>query len=95
MKPCNVPPGDDPAADAYNLTYCAWIAQYRPASSSAAERMVKTISARVTDWEAVAANLALIAAMGFDFTDQAFSGRPEVPSEAMRTSIEADNLIPA
>ena len=101
MRPCKVPPGDDPAADAYNLTYCAWVSSYRPESAVAAQRMAKTITAKVTDWEDVAAYLAIIAANFVNFADRAMpdanaAGVPYPrPSEKFRLAIENNNLVPA
>ncbi len=93
MKPCKVPPGDDAMADAYNLAYCAYVAHYSPAATAAAERMVKTISARVNDWEQVSAALALIAATGLRQLDLIMP-EDKKPSEGLRLAIEADNLAP-
>lgn len=101
MKVCKVPPGDAPAADAFNLTYCAWVASFRPEAAEAAQRMAKTITAKVTDWEEVAAYLAIIAANFVNFADRAMpeanaDGVPYPrPSEKFRLMIETDNLVPA
>ena len=100
MKYCRIPPGDDPMADAYNLMVCAHHAQQSPEVAKAAERMARTITSRVTDWEDVAANLAILAAKFANFCDQAMpeevdGKKYDRPSEKIRLAIEANNLIPA
>jgi hypothetical protein len=53
------PPGDDIHADAYNLVVAASITKTQP---DVAERVVRTITRRITDWEDIAAHLALVGA---------------------------------
>jgi len=97
---CRVPPGEDEFADAFNLMVCAWTARHSPQLSSEAERMAKAISRSVTDWEAVAAALAWLAAEFGNFCDLAMpdevNGKTYPrPTERYRLEIEQRNMVPA
>lgn len=81
MKFIRQPPGDDPHADAYNLVVAASIAETAP---DTAERVVRTITRRITDWEQLAANLALVGAK-LAVSDP----------ETVRKAIENNSLVPA
>jgi hypothetical protein len=81
-------------ADAYNLMVCASEGDRSP---DAAKRVAESITSRVTDWEAIAANLAVLASEFAGFCDQAMpetssDGRVYIrPSERIRIAVESRN----
>ena len=60
MRYSRTPPGDSPLADAYNLLVATHLKD---------KRMADTISAKVTNWSRVAADLAIIASLYAGYAD--------------------------
>jgi hypothetical protein len=87
MRFCRVPPGEDAFADAYNLAVCAYMAQHAPQLADYAERMADEITKHVTDWIEVSGYLALLAAKGFAFADQAMPEHRQDGSAVPRPSV--------
>jgi hypothetical protein len=95
VKFCSVPPGVSPLADAYNLMVCAWYAEHQPKLASEAERMAKTISRNVNDWEEIAGYLALLAMKSTHFVNEALPEDYVKGSERWRLAIEEHERVPA
>lgn len=74
MRYSRTPPGDSPLADAYNLMV---------ATHHKDKRTIDTISARVTNWTRVAADLAIIASLYAGYADYVTRDTEQPPTELL------------
>jgi hypothetical protein len=80
MRYSRTPPGDSPLADAYNLMV---------ATHHKDKRMIGTISAKVTDWNRIAADLAIIASLYAGYAD--YVTPEECPTELLAVLADKQN----
>ena len=100
MEYCKVQPGEDEYADAFNLMVSAWTAHHRPQLAREAETMTRAVCQSITDWQAVTAALAFLAAEFGNFSDRAVPDEVDGktfqrPTDKFRLEIEKRDLAPA
>ena len=86
MRYSRIPPGDSPMADAYNLMVAAHHND---------KCIADTVSARVTNWAAVAAHLAAIASLYAGYADYVTPKGGQSPTGLLAEFADKHKLVSA